>query len=1231
MTKNTQLSNSFSTGGGGIHFEDWVQASFVVLMLTGGYAPALPNWPIVEIELQGKVSGFQTDDCIVCVENSQSKERRKLLGQIKSSINITKKSTPFAKVMQAAWSDFNNPKVFTKGKDIMALITGPLSATDAHNVQWLLKQAKATKDVEEFFLHVEETNFSPSKSVEKLKVIEHHLNKANKGKNVSKDEIYDFLNHFHLLQYDLGNRSGVVLSLIHSHISQFQLHHPQSFWPTVVDFVTEWNETAGTITPKKIPDNILEFFVKQKTVVEMPNEFKVVKGVVQDKPKSNWDQHPEATYLARAILMGSWQDQNSYDQQAITELLGIISYDEWRRKAMNLLHQTDSPLSHKNGIWKVVERAELWSQLGSYIMDQNLDVLRSQAVCILKELDPAFELPAKERYTANLRGKMLNYSPVLRQGIAEGLAILGSQPEACRNCPVGKAEVTCVGVIQELLSDANWVLWASLNRLLPALAEAAPGEFLKAVEKALNLDPCPFDELFSQEGNGITGDHYLTGLLWALEGLAWDKDYLVRVCVALAKLASHDPGGPSAHRPFNSLTSILLPWLPQTLAPVDKRRVAVETILDESPRIAWNLIIQLLPDQQTTSFGSYKPSWRRTIPDDKDQGVTQKEYQEQVSYYAELAVTAAGQEALRLGTLIDRFDKLPEPAFEQLLQVISSQRILDLPEEQRLSIWQSIIKCTTQHRRSSDAKPAGLDERMTRMEQIAESLAPTDLFNLYQHLFIDRDRELYEENGDGDEQSNKLRTRRECAVLAILHQQGIEGIIRFVEWVSSPRQLGCVLGVLADPVIEPTLLPHFLEDATDNRRKAFVGSFICQRYHDQSWNWCDNLDKANWTPEQVGQFLAYLPFTKGVWERAGKWLGTHERAYWTRTSLSYEGDWTDLALAIDKLIEHGRPHAAIECLGMCLAKQLSIDSDQCVRALLSALTSTEPSYTIDDYHIVELIKFLQAKPLVNPDDLFRVEWAYFPLLNRHWGAAPTLLETKLANDPEFFCEVIRLIYHSKKEVDQPSIEPNAESTKITSQAYRLLEKWRIPPGTQPDRTLNQERFTQWLQKVKQICTESGHLENALSHIGAVLFYTPSDPDNLWIDRVVARAFNEADADSMRTGFHTGAHNSRGVHWVDPTGKPEQELAQKFRRHAEEIENAGFWRFAVSLRELANSYDAEAKCIVHDASDEEKKDAAEQKKIEEGDNAAMQAFLADCKNKLDSIDSDANRHKDQGGE
>ena len=66
---------------------------------------------------------------------------------------------------------------------------------------------------------------------------------------------------------------------------------------------------------------------------------------------------------------------------------------------------------------------------------------------------------------------------------------------------------------------------------------------------------------------------------------------------------------------------------------------------------------------------------------------------------------------------------------------------------------------------------------------------------------------------------------------------------------------------------------------------------------------------------------------------------------------------------------------------------------------------------------------------------------------------------------------------------------------------------------------------------------------------------------------------------MRRGFIRGKYNPRGVHLRIPTGKPERELAEHFRSKAEEIENAGFQRFAIALRDLAEIYDQEARQII----------------------------------------------------
>lgn len=640
--------------------------------------------------------------------------------------------------------------------------------------------------------------------------------------------------------------------------------------------------------------------------------------------------HPDAAHLALIALIGAWNEENQHDVEVVAALLGI-GYDEWLNKAREILHIPNSPLSLKNGVWRVAGRAELLRQLGSRILDKDLDKFRSLTVSVLNEPDPAFELPAGDRYAASIYGKVLKHSGVLRKGIAEGLAILGSEPGAVINCSHGKAEAICVQAVRELLTNADWVLWGTLNDLLPLLAEAAPGVFLDLVEGALRQTTCPFDELFSQEGKGIIGRNYLTGLLWALEGLAWEEQYLVRVCVVLAELSSHDPGGQWANRPSNSLTTILLPWLPQTLASVDKRKAAVRTVLKEQPDVAWNLLIQLLPDQVQTSFGSHKPSWRKVVPDDWKKGVADDEYWMQASYYAELAVTAAGQDVRRLSTLIDHFDHLTKPAFDQLLQILSSPLISGLPEEERLSLWERLTRFTKKHRRLSDAKWALPDELISQLEAVAEKLAPTDPFNRHKLLFSDRDYDLYDEGDNWAEQQETLEKRRGEAISEIFRQHGIQGLIQFSESVSSPFLVGRALDVVDDLDIERSLLPHFL-CSENSQHKTLASGFVWQRYHSKGWGWSDNVDKSDWTPEQVGQFLACLPFTKGTWKRASEWLGGQESEYWIRTGANaYEADG-ELAFAIEKLIEHGRPHAAINCLNTMLYAKQPIEANQCVRA-----------------------------------------------------------------------------------------------------------------------------------------------------------------------------------------------------------------------------------------------------------------------------------------------------------
>ncbi|MCG8037326.1 MAG: hypothetical protein JAZ19_09825 [Candidatus Thiodiazotropha taylori] len=854
-----------------------------------------------------------------------------------------------------------------------------------------------------------------------------------------------------------------------------------------------------------------------------------------------------------------------------------MNFEDWVGSLRDVIQEDTDLLNYHEGRWRVENRLLNWQQFGARIFDAHLDVFQACAVEVLGEVDPQFELEPEERYAAGIHGKVLKHSGTLREGISETLALLGNQGDALKNCSANKPETTAMLIIRELFEANDWRTWASVNHLLPNMAEGAPREFLDSVQRALSSDTCPFDEVFKQEGHGTFGGTYISGLLWALEGLAWSDDYLVRVATLLADLAARDPGGAWSNRPDNSIVAILLPWHPQTLATTEKRLACMRAIKNDHPDIAWSVLMRLLPNQQQSTSGTHKPKWFIALEEDWKPAVSHADYYEQIASYAELAIEMAFGDLANLTELVGYLDNLPQVAFDKVIDHLTSDTVVDLNEEERLPIWSKLKRFSRKHRRFQDAKWALPLDVIDKLDGVAERLKPVSPEGMYQHLFTHNDSDLYEENGDWEKQRRLLDEKRTQAVLAIWNDGGLERILAFVENVSAPHQIGWALAEAVDVSLEKAILPDLF--GSSKQALHFVDGFVLKTYLNLGSEWLDKIPAKTWETEQKTQLLIRLPFDEEAWNRAAEWQGEDEKHYWSEVRVNPYGSEGNLLYAVDKLIKYGRPIAAIECLYVRLHNERHLDHARAIDALLRAVSTDEPPNTLDQHYVLELIKALQEDPATDPDGLFRVEWAYVSLLDSHGGVKPRLLEQKLATEPEFFCEAIQLIYRPKGAEQTEVIDEDKKT--IATNAWRLLHEWKHPPGLQEDGTFAADICIQWLEAVKKLCGESGRLDVALVKVGEVLRYSPEDPDGLWINDEVARQLNSTDAETMRDGFRTEVFNSRGVHWVDPTGDPERELAEQWRQKAVAVEEVGYARFGATLRQLADSYDRDADRVVAD--------------------------------------------------
>ena len=886
---------------------------------------------------------------------------------------------------------------------------------------------------------------------------------------------------------------------------------------------------------------------------------------------AKWDC---ADDIVRVNLLGRWSDKNPADVQVLENVLGI----EGRKglgKLRSILSRADTPLAQVDGKWRIVPRSEAWNVLGNRLSDEDLDRFQEIALLVLGERDPKFGLPKEDCYAANVLGKELKYSARLRKGIAETLALLGSRPKALKQCSHGKAQTVAAYVVRNLLHEADWERWAGLDPLMPLLAEAAPKAFLDAVEEALgDLENTPFRAIFMQEGAGLFGGNYMTGLLWGLECLAWSPDYLSRVAVILAELASIDPGGQYSNRPAQSLADIFLPWHLQTTAPFDRRKAAIKDILKQQPDVGWKLLLSLLPHSLGSTSGCYRPVWRPFIPSDWEEGVLVNEYWAQIHMLAEFAVEMACSDVERLLELTDHLSDLPQETQEEILNIFSSAHIIQLPESERVIVWEKLNGVVRRHRKFRDARWALPEKSLVKIEDIAKKIMLSNPILQYRYLFSADEYDLYEEQRNYEEQRKCLSEKRQAALSEIMANGDFARCMDFAREVAIPYKVGQTLGELADEGIESEILPSQL-NTEDELLERVVAGFIWGRFWTHGIPWVDHILEQHWNPHQCAQFLLLLPFQQEIWERALSYLDeSHEELYWKHVNAQV-GVWTwNDSIVIEKLITYGRTGAAVMCIAYAMDDDINFDPALATHALMAFLENPQEVQSLERYHVIDLIKHLQAVPTVDIEKLYQIEWNFLPWFDPLSGESPVALGKKLASDPKSFAEMIKLAFRSKNDLDD-SVEKQDEKKKnIVERAYTLLHNWKHCPGVQEDGTLNEALFHHWITEARRITEETGHEIIAQVELGHVLTYAPKDPDGLWIHKAVASVLNQRDAEKMRRNFMIALMNQRGVHSFSH-GVQERELARGYREKAKAVEMAGFVRFAATMRALADQYDEDA--------------------------------------------------------
>ena len=829
--------------------------------------------------------------------------------------------------------------------------------------------------------------------------------------------------------------------------------------------------------------------------------------------------------------------------------------------------------------YSVRNRVSSWRRHARYYFDDYLDKLEQAMLRVFCEDNPKYDLDKEQRQYSNILGVGSRYSDTLREGLATTLAIIGNYADELVNCSQSKREQFASIIVHKTLSSASWKRLVSLNNILPLFAEASPDAFLEEMD-AISSNVKMISELQAEEGDLFSGSFHWTGIVWALETLAWSPMYLLRVVKILAQLAEVEGKSNYHPQPSDALAEILLPWFPQTISTKEKIVAAAGVLSKQHPYLGWRTLTSSL--ECVYSSGSPLPKIRQILPKDYKNEPSKKSsmfiYLKKEYMNILLGIAVAHQDLLdKLVVFLPHLRGTD--FFEKALQVLSSCNFQLMVEQSKEVIWTKLRKLTLEHKKHKNAKWAFSAEEIQKIEQLLPLYMPNSTIYQVKYLFDKFQSDWYFSNKYEDEEQ-QFAQNQIAAVGKLFQESQLEGIFQLTEIVDCPIWVGLSTGK-ARIDISINVLETLLEKE-EAKYNEFLDGYLKQVFYEDKEGLINKVENSTWNQAKKVSFLLHLPFCASVWSLVEKWLGDAEALYWEKCVFEVGYNEHDFGHAVFKALQHNNVLLALNCVLWNTHYGTETDTDLAIKMLIM-LANSEELKQVNKWHITQIIKGLQSKQLTNTQfqEMLQIEFLFLPLLDSHVDheASPIFLEKAISTDPSFFHQIICSLYKSEKDGWQ---NPYSLPETSKSNLYLLLRQWSKIPGLDDNNNFDFQQFKKWYDAVMTLCKESGHVPRAQYAIGEVLRNIPKDDSGLWINKNIAELLNEKDNEELRSGFYISVFNSRGAHIIDFTGKEEKELASQYCQKADELEADGLFTFALTLRSIAESYEREAKENINEA-------------------------------------------------
>ncbi len=914
----------------------------------------------------------------------------------------------------------------------------------------------------------------------------------------------------------------------------------------------------------------------------------LLKAIDYQTPK--WIEETSPDILFAILFASAWYNNNEHDRQAM-EVLSGINYSEFEREIISLSKTSDPPIRKVGELWQVIAKIDFWLLIASQLADIYLEKLEAIVPVVLADENPAYDLPANQRYMASVVRAIPKYSPFLKQGVADSLALLSVfGDQFCELWSQKSSSLISYWISNVFNGNQSIKFWFSIQDCLTLLAEAAPNAFLSAVECALEGDEPLLLGLFKEEGNGsFEGGCYHSSLLWALELISWDKQYLARVSQCLACLSTIDPGGKYLNRPFNSLVDIYLGWINNTSATHDERiQILINCLIPNYPDISWRLMIALLINHHESTTGICTPKyrdWHKNI----ERNTTISEFHKYVGKIVDLLLQELEKDVEnRIIDLIDEFNSYTPEQTKRIIEKMLTVNVQELSDEQRGEIIKKLRNTLAHHREFSDAQWAWREDILIQLETVYHHFNFRDfikanvfLFDAYLPSLI---KPLNRRESRYQEQEVLFCQIRVSILEKIYREQGIDGIQELISKCSQPRLIG---STAFQSTFSNIFLPWVIEWLELEDKKGEFATEYCLNLVSSNYEMAKNLllDNETWSPIKKAKILLCMPLNNETLELVEMIPEDGQKHFWSNRRYFFmkdESAKTSSTIA-SKLLEYDRPLAAIEAIAIALDERKdlhNLDNQIVFNILMRIVTNpTDSNGRFDNlviYYITQAIEFLQNSETISEKDICLLEWFYLRGL-KHEAFTPRYLIKNIIEDSNFFTQLVNWRYkidsNQENVIEDLSDEFIAQRSEI---AYDLLNQISALPGQQGNK-IDESILKKWVQEVRESFKKVEKLKIGDNQIGYYLSKCPTGNDGIWPHESVRAIIEQIKSQEFEQAILCGHYNARGVTVRHPYSGGDQELslAEKYTSDAQSLEL--MWpRTACLLRKFSQDYERDSR-------------------------------------------------------